>query len=75
MLVIRLTSIGRKGERRFRVVVAERRSRRDGRPIDTLGWYEKTEKGINKKIDVEKVKSWIAKGAVPSHTVIALTGV
>ena len=40
-LVIRLTRIGKKGERKFRVVVKEKRSRRDGKSIEVLGWYEK----------------------------------
>lgn len=68
-LVIRLTKMGKKGERRFRVVVAEKRSKRDGLPIDVLGWFEKTEKGITKAIDVQKAKKWIQNGAKPSPTV------
>lgn len=71
-LVIRLTTTGKRGERKFRVVVAEKRSRKEGRPIDMLGWYIKTEKGITKKIDVKKAQGWIAKGAKPSATVAAL---
>lgn len=71
-LIIRLTKMGKKGERRFRLVVAEKRSRRDGNPIDVLGWYQKTEKGITKKIDVKKAEKWISQGAKPSPTVEGL---
>lgn len=71
-LVIRLTKTGRKGERRFRLVVTEKRSRRDGNPVEYLGWYEKTTTGIKKEIDTEKVKKWIAQGAKASPTVAKL---
>ena len=40
-LVIRLTRTGKKGERKFRIIVKEKRSRRDGTSLDMLGWYEK----------------------------------
>ena len=38
-LVIRLSKTGKKGERKFRVVVKEKRSKRDGGSIEILGWY------------------------------------
>ena len=68
-LVIRLTRTGKKGERKFRVVVKEKRSKRDGGYIDLLGWYNKTPDMKNKKIDMEKYKYWISNGAQPSSTV------
>ncbi len=68
-LVIRLSKMGRKGERRFRLTVAEKRSRRDGNPIEYLGWYEKKATGIHKEIDTEKVKKWLSQGAKASPTV------
>lgn len=72
-VVIRLTRIGKKGERKFRVVVKEKRSRRDGDYIDLLGWYEMGKEN-KKEIDMEKYKSWIAKGAIPSPTVVKVVG-
>lgn len=72
MLVIRFMRTGKKGERKFRLVVMERRSRRDGKSIDSLGWYEKRETGENKNIDMDKYKEWIAKGAQPSKSVLEL---
>lgn len=68
-LVIRLTRTGKKGERKFRVVVKEKRSKRDGGYIDLLGWYEKSKDMKNKKIDMDKYKYWISNGAQPSNTV------
>ncbi len=63
MLVIRFTRTGKRGERKFRLVVKEKRSRRDGKPVDLLGFYEKTEKGIIKKFDDDKIKYWVSQGA------------
>jgi small subunit ribosomal protein S16 len=71
-LVIRLTRTGKKGERKFRVVVKEKRSKRDGGYVDLLGWYNKTADMKDKKIDMEKYNNWIAKGAQPSPTVQAI---
>jgi small subunit ribosomal protein S16 len=68
-LVIRLNHMGKRGERRFRVVVKEKRSKRDGKALEMLGWYEKTERGEKKKIDVERAKYWISQGAKASPTV------
>lgn len=68
-VVIRLTKVGRKGEARFRVVVKEKRSKRDGKAIETLGWYEKTTKGEKSKIDKIRFDYWINHGALPSPTV------
>ena len=68
-LVIRLTRIGKKGERKFRVVVKEKRSRRDGGSVEILGWYQKNSKGGGKKINMERFSYWISQGAVPSPTV------
>lgn len=74
MVVLRFTTVGRRGERRFRLVVKERRSKRDGQAIESLGWYEKTEKGIAKQIDLDRVKYWISQGAIPSQTVKEVLG-
>jgi small subunit ribosomal protein S16 len=68
-VVIRLSKSGKRGESRYRVVVTEKRYRRDGEPIEELGWYEKREKSENKNINIERYKYWISKGAKPSPTV------
>ncbi len=62
-LVIRFAQVGRKGERKYRLVVREKRSRRDGKPVDILGYYEKTVNNVIKEVDQKKVDYWISKGA------------
>lgn len=64
MLVIRLSRIGRKGEAKYRVVVKEKRSKRDGDAIDMIGSYEKVSntKSIQ-NIDHEKLALWRSRGA------------
>jgi small subunit ribosomal protein S16 len=73
-VVIRLSKTGKRGEGRYRIVVTEKRYRRDGLPIATLGWYEKREKAENKQIDKAKYDFWISKGAKPSPTVEKIVG-
>lgn len=71
MLVIRLSRTGKKGERKFRIVVNERRSRRDGKAVETLGFYEKgKEKDL--KINKQRYDYWLTKGARPSKTVFTI---
>ena len=70
---IRLRKIGRKKLPLYRIVVADKESPRDGRFIEILGTYDPKQEGSQKVvIDVEKAKSWLAKGATPTDTVEAL---
>ena len=71
-LVIRLSRTGKKGERKFRVVVKEKRSRRDGDVVELLGWYEKDKTGKKKQINMDRYKYWISRGAQPSTTVASI---
>lgn len=68
-LVIRLSKTGKRGEAKYRVVVKEKRSKREGNPTEVLGWYNKTGKKSEKKIDKTRYEYWISKGALPSPTV------
>jgi len=68
-VVNRLSKTGKRGEARYRVVVTEKRYRRDGKPIETLGWYEKRELEQKKDINQERYNYWISKGAKSSPTV------
>lgn len=63
MVIIRLSRTGKKGERKFRIVVKEKRSKRDGKAIEFLGWYEKTQTGEKKHINQERVNYWKSQGA------------
>lgn len=68
-VVMRLSKIGKRGEGRYRVVVTEKRYRRDGKPIESLGWYEKGIKDQKKEINKDRYNYWLSKGAIPSPTV------
>lgn len=66
---IRLTRVGATKQPTYRLVVADSRSARDGRAIDTIGHYNPRTDPIELAIDEAKAKDWLAKGAQPSDTV------
>jgi small subunit ribosomal protein S16 len=66
---IRLTRVGATKQPTYRLVVADARSARDGRAIDTIGHYNPRTDPIELVIDQAKAKDWLAKGAQPSDTV------
>jgi len=61
--------VGTKNEPVFRVVVADKRSPRDGKCIEEIGTYQPLKKGNNFAIDLPRVEYWLSKGALPSDTV------
>ena len=69
---IRLTRVGATKQPSYRVVVADSRSARDSRSIETLGHYNPRKDPVEFEVDAEKAKAWIAKGALPSDTVARL---
>lgn len=69
---IRLTRVGAKKQPSYRVVVADARSARDSRAIETLGHYNPRTEPIEFNVDAEKAKAWLDKGAQPSDTVVRL---
>ena len=66
---IRLTRVGATKQPTYRLVVADARSARDGRAIDTIGHYNPRTDPIELVIDEAKAKDWLSKGAQPSETV------
>jgi small subunit ribosomal protein S16 len=66
---IRLKRIGAKNSPVYRVVVADGRSPRDGRFIEEIGTYHPGRKNDKVKLDLERAKYWVSKGAQPSETV------
>lgn len=72
MVKIRLTRVGSKKNAIYRVVVADARSPRDGRNIETVGRYNPQLQPSLVEIDLEKVNAWLAKGAQPSEAVAKL---
>lgn len=69
---IRLKRIGAKKAPVYRVVVTDSRSPRDGRFIEEIGHYNPLADPVEVKIDGDKAKNWLAKGAQPSETVRTL---
>ena len=72
MLKIRLTRLGAKKAPFYRVVVADSRAPREGRPVDTVGTYDATKNPAIVNIDEEKALAWLGKGAQPTDTVRSL---
>ncbi len=66
---IRLKRVGKKKQPYYRVVVADSRSPRDGRFIEQIGTYDPHTEPSTFKVDADKVKEWISKGAQPTDTV------
>jgi small subunit ribosomal protein S16 len=70
MLKLRLKRVGKKGSPAYRLVLMESTSRRDGRPIDELGYYDPMTK--NYKFESEKILKWLKNGVQPTETVLSL---
>ena len=70
MVKIRLKRIGAKNSPHYRVVATDNRARRDGKPIEELGYYNPRSKEL--KLDKEAVERWIKNGAQASETVASL---
>ena len=69
---IRLTRVGSSKKPAYRVVVADSRSARDSRSIETIGHYNPLMDPAEIVIDSDRAKAWLDKGAQPSDTVARL---
>ena len=69
---IRLTRMGMKKNPFFRFVVADERTRRDGAPIEEIGYYDPMTNPATVKIDADKATKWLNNGAQPTDTVRSL---
>lgn len=69
MVKIRLTRLGAHKRPFYRVVVADSRARRDGPFIEILGTYDPLKDPSEIKLDMEKAKQWVERGAQPTDTV------
>jgi small subunit ribosomal protein S16 len=66
---VRLTRVGSKKNPVWRVVVADQRSPRDGRVIETVGRYNAQTNPSEIVLDEERLQHWLGRGAQPSNTV------
>jgi small subunit ribosomal protein S16 len=70
-IVIRLSRQGRRNRPHYRVGVFDRRTRRDGPPIEYLGHYDPREADETKKVvlQADRISHWLGEGALVSETV------
>jgi small subunit ribosomal protein S16 len=66
---LRLTRIGARKDPVWRVVVADQRSPRDGRVIETVGHYNAQTDPSTIVLDEERIRAWLQQGAQPTNTV------
>ncbi len=71
---IRLRRMGRKGQPHYRIVVADSEHPRDGRFVESLGFYKPLSDPARLVLDLERVEYWLGHGARPSGTVKSLIG-
>ena len=72
MLAISLMRMGAKGKPYYRVVVKEKRSKRDGKYIELLGTYNPMKDPAEVQLNNERVQYWIGVGAQPTQTAASL---
>ena len=66
MLKLRLKRMGRKKQPTYRLVIIENTSRRDGRPVEQVGYYNPLTK--ESYFDIEKIRKWLSHGVQPTQT-------
>jgi small subunit ribosomal protein S16 len=72
---IRLARHGAKKAPFYRVVIADERSRRDGRFIEIVGRYNPRSEPSFVELDLEKIDAWVAKGAQPTEAAAKLIAI
>jgi small subunit ribosomal protein S16 len=67
---IRMQRLGRRHRPFFRINAIDQRTRRNGRVIENLGWYDPLEKDAEKQVHLkeERIRHWLSVGAQPSET-------
>jgi small subunit ribosomal protein S16 len=68
LVKIRLTRLGAHKRPFYRLIVADSRARRDGPFIEILGTYDPLKEPSEIKVDIEKARLWLQKGAQPTET-------
>ena len=72
LLAIKLMRTGAKKRPSYRIIVKEKQSKRDGAYLENLGTYNPTRDPAEVKLDMDRVRYWISKGAQPTDTVSQL---
>jgi small subunit ribosomal protein S16 len=71
-VAIRLTRVGATKRPAYRVIAIDKRRSRDGRALEILGYYDPLTEPATVRLETDKIKAWIGKGAQPSDTVVKL---
>jgi small subunit ribosomal protein S16 len=69
---IRLKRTGGRNDACYRVVAADVRSPRDGKNLETLGWYDPGANGKTYELKLDRIEHWVGVGAQLSDTVASL---
>ena len=69
---IKLTRIGKMREPHYRVVIADARTKRDGRSIETIGEYHPKNDPSIIRVDADRAAYWLGVGAQPTEAVVAI---
>ncbi len=69
MIKLRLRRMGAKKRPSYRIVAADSRSPRDGRFIESIGFYDPITDPATIKVDAERARHWLSNGAQPRDTV------
>ena len=69
---MRLTRVGGRKDPIWRIVVADSRTRRDGRAIEEIGLYHPVQNPSRIEVDSERVQYWLGVGAQPTEPVMAI---
>jgi small subunit ribosomal protein S16 len=70
MLKLRLKRIGRKRYPAYRLVIMENSTKRDGKPIEEVGYYNPITKQY--KFEPDRIQKWLSQGVKPTETVFHL---
>lgn len=69
---VRLKRMGAKKRPFYRIIVADSRSPRDGRFVDSIGYYDPCTEPATVRVDEEKARLWLGRGAQPSDAALVL---
>jgi small subunit ribosomal protein S16 len=72
LLAIKLMRTGAKKKPSYRIIVKEKQSKRDGAYLENLGTYNPTREPAEIKLDMDRIRYWMEKGAKPTETVSRL---
>lgn len=72
MVKIRLKRIGAKKKPKYRIVVQDSRTRRDGAVIEEIGYFDPQANPVELRVNLEAASKWLTNGAQPTETTTSL---